>query len=210
VVRTPATRSAARQRLGVPSTAPVVVGAVGRLAYQKAPEDFVTALTRLRRPDVVGVWVGSGPLAAKVAGLAARALPDARVVLAGERADVREILPAFDVFALPSRFEGLPVAILEAMACGVPVVATAVNSVPDVVVPGRTGLLVPPRRPEFLAAAIAHLLEHPVEAARLAAAGRASLGDRFDTTALAEELLAAYLPSCAAPKTKEQIPCASS
>jgi glycosyltransferase involved in cell wall biosynthesis len=208
VVRTAASRAAARQRLGLPSTAPVVVGAVGRLAYQKAPEDFVAALVALRRPDVMGVWVGSGPLAGRVAALAARALPDARVVLAGERADVREILPAFDVFALPSRYEGLPVAVLEAMACGVPVVATAVNSVPDVVVPGRTGLLVPPRRPELMAAAIAHLLDRPAEAARLSAAGRASLGNRFDTAALAEELLGAYLPQCTDPRTKEQSPCA--
>ena len=83
-----------------------------------------------------------------------------------------DILPAFDVFALPSRYEGLPTAVVEAMICGVPVVATAVNAVPDLVVPGETGLLVPPRRPGQLAAAIRHLLDSPAEAARMAAAAR--------------------------------------
>ena len=69
------------------------------------------------------------------------------MVLAGERTDVPDLLPAFDVFALSSLYEGLPTVVVEAMVCGVPVVATAVNAVADVVVPGETGLLVPPRRP---------------------------------------------------------------
>ena len=89
-------------------------------------------------------------------------------MLAGERADVPEILPAFDIFALPSRYEGLPTAIVEAMVCGVPVVATAVNAVSDVVVPGETGLLVPPQRPDLMAGAVAYLLDRPEVAARLA------------------------------------------
>jgi glycosyltransferase involved in cell wall biosynthesis len=118
----------------------------------------------------------------------------ARVVFAGERADVPELLPAFDVFALPSRYEGLPVAVVEAMVSGVPVVATAVNSVPDVVVPGRTGLLVPPQRPDLLARAVAHLLDHPREAKRLATEARARIGDTFSARALGDELADAYVP----------------
>jgi len=82
-------------------------------------------------------------------------------VLAGERPDVPEILPAFDVFALPSRYEGLPTAVVEAMTCGVPVVATAINAVPDNVVPGEMGLLVPPCRPDLLALAVRYLLDSP-------------------------------------------------
>ena len=103
-------------------------------------------LARLGRPDVIGTWVGGGELAARVT-RQARALPPGQFRLAGERSDILDILPAFDVFALPSRYEGLPTAVVEAMICGVPVVATAVNAVPDLVVPGETGLLVPPRRP---------------------------------------------------------------
>ena len=183
-------RRRARLALGVPADA-TVVGAVGRLTYQKAPEDFVAALAGLGRRDVIGVWVGGGELAARVASLA-RSTPWVRLVLAGDRADVPDLLPAFDVFALPSRYEGLPTAVVEAMASGVPVVATAVNAVPDVVIPGETGLLVPPARPRMLAEAVRYLLDSPSAAARMAAAARARLGTRFTEAALRDALLAAY------------------
>ena len=120
-----------------------------------------------------------------------RRQPGTRVALAGERADVPEILPAFDVFALPSRYEGPPTAIVEAMACGVPVVATAVNAVSDVVVPGETGLLVPPQRPDLMAGAVAYLLDRPMSRG-LACTARARLGDRFGAQALRDALTAAY------------------
>jgi glycosyltransferase involved in cell wall biosynthesis len=184
-------RHRARALLGLPPDA-TVVGAVGRLTYQKAPEDFLAALQALGRPGVTGVWVGDGELAGRLAAQARR-LPGVRLVLAGERGDVPDLLPAFDVFALPSRYEGLPTAVVEAMVCGVPVVATAVNAVGDVVVPGETGLLVPPGRPGLLAGAIRFLLDSPPDAARMAAAARARLGDRFGAPARARALAAAYL-----------------
>jgi len=180
----------ARRALGLSPYA-TVVGAVGRLAYQKAPEDFLAALRALDRPGVVGVWVGGGELAGRVARLAA-AQPHAPVLLAGERDNVPELLPAFDLFALPSRYEGLPTAVVEAMACGVPVVATAVNAVGDLVVPGETGLLVPPRHPDLLAAALASLLDAPADAAAMAARARARLGTRYGLPALRDALTAAY------------------
>jgi glycosyltransferase involved in cell wall biosynthesis len=114
------------------------------------------------------------------------------------------------VFALPSRYEGLPVAIVEAMACGVPVVATAVNAVSDVVIPGRTGLLVPPRRPDLLAAAVGHLLDNPARAGLMAAAAVDWLADRYDDETLGEALVAAY-SSPAHPSTsriEQETPCA--
>ena len=186
-------RDRARRALGIPPDA-TGVGAVGRLTYQKAPEDFLTAMRELGRrgrPDAVGVWVGGGDLAERV-GRLTRSASGPRVVLAGERADIPEILPAFDVFALPSRYEGLPTAIVEAMTCGIPVVATAVNAVGDVVVPGETGLLVPPRRPDLLAEAVDYLLTSPDAAARMAANARDRLGTRFNVTTLREVLVAAY------------------
>jgi glycosyltransferase involved in cell wall biosynthesis len=186
----PRARSRARARLGLPADA-LVVGAVGRLAYQKAPEDFVAALAKLNRPDVIGTWIGGGELAGRVQ-RHARALPESRFQLAGERADVLDILPAFDVFALPSRYEGLPTAIVEAMICGVPVVATAVNAVPDLVVPGETGLLVPPGRPALMAAAIGQLLDSPALAGRLAAAARVRVDGRYGESDLRHGLMAAY------------------
>jgi glycosyltransferase involved in cell wall biosynthesis len=195
----PEARVLARRALGVPPDA-TVVGAVGRLTYQKAPEDFLAAmreLGRLRRrdgpgrADVVGVWVGDGELAERV-GRLTRSASGPRVVLAGERADIPDMLPAFDVFALTSRYEGLPTVVVEAMMCGIPVVATAVNAVGDVVVPGETGLLVPPGRPELLAAAVNYLLDSPEAAARMATTARERLGTRFNVTTLRESLVAAY------------------
>jgi glycosyltransferase involved in cell wall biosynthesis len=195
--RLPQARRRARVALGLPPDVPVV-GSVGRLTYQKAPEDFVAALQRLGRPDAVGVWVGSGELADRVRRRGAAA-SGPRIVLAGERADVLDLLPAFDVFALPSRYEGLPTVIVEAMICGVPVVATAVNAVHELVVPGETGLLVPPRRPAQLAAAIRYLLDVPEEAGRMAAAARARLGDQHSESALRAALTSAYSPGHRSP-----------
>ncbi|MER7014678.1 glycosyltransferase [Saccharopolyspora sp. NPDC000359] len=188
-VREQASRQRARQRLGL-GAADVVVGAVGRLTYQKAPEHFIAALAALHRRDVVGVWIGGGAEADRVRAQATAA--GVRLVLTGERDDVVQLLPALDVFALPSRYEGLPLAVVEAMVCGVPVVATAVNAVSDVVVPGETGLLVPPHRPDLLATAVAHLLDHPEQAARLAAAARARLDGRHEIGELAAALGRAY------------------
>lgn len=201
----PEMRRRARAALGVPPDA-TVVGSVGRLVYQKAPEDFVAALAHLagghrgpgypgrahsNGPAVTGVWVGGGELAEQVRHQASQ-LPGVRVVMPGERADVLDILPAFDVFACSSRYEGLPTTLVEAMICGVPVVATAVNAVPDLVVPGETGLLVPPGRPARLAAAIRHLLSSPATAARMAAAARDRIGDRYGLAALRSALIGAY------------------
>jgi glycosyltransferase involved in cell wall biosynthesis len=192
--RNPAEVVRARQRLGI-ADGDLVVGAVGRLAYQKAPDDFVAAIGALGRPDVIGVWIGDGELAAATARLAKAAR--LRVLLCGDRSDVPDLLPAFDVFALPSRYEGLPIAIAEAMATGVPVVATAVNAVADLVEPGVTGLLVPPARPDLLGGAIGYMLDSPVEAARMAAAARSRIGPRYGISALRTALMAAYSPEAA-------------
>ena len=136
-------RAKARRVLGVPPGMRVV-GTVGRLAFQKAPEHFVRALAGLGRSNVFGVWIGDGPLRAKTERLAGRCGLSGRMLFTGERADVEALLPGLDVFAMASRYEGLPCAIVEAMGAGLPVVATAVNSVPNVVIAGETGLLVPP------------------------------------------------------------------
>lgn len=186
----PDARARARAALGLPDGA-TVVGTVGRLTYQKAPEDFLGALQALDRPGVTGVWVGDGDLAGQIAAQA-REIPSIRVLLTGQRVNIPELLPAFDVFVLSSRYEGLPTAVVEAMLCGIPVVATAVNSVGDVVVPGETGLLVPPGHPALMADAVGFLLDSPEAASRMAAAARARLGQRFGEPALRHALMAAY------------------
>jgi glycosyltransferase involved in cell wall biosynthesis len=184
-------RALARRRLGLPEDA-LVVGTVGRLAPQKAPQDMVAAIEAMGRSDVYFVWVGDGPLMQATRRLIDRRGLAQRFLLIGERQDVGALLPGFDVFALASLYEGLPCSIVEAMTCGVPVVATAVNAVPEVVVAGRTGLLVPPSEPRLLGKALAYLLDHPDEAARMALAARGQLGDRFHPAVLGRDLAETY------------------
>jgi glycosyltransferase involved in cell wall biosynthesis len=184
-------RLAARKLLGLPEDA-LVVGTVGRLAPQKAPQDMVAAIEAMDRRDVYCVWVGDGPLREATRRLIHRRGLEQRFLLLGERRDVGALLPAFDVFALASLYEGLPCSIAEAMTCGVPVVATAVNAVPEVVVAGRTGLLVPPGAPKLLGKALAYLLDHPAEGARMAQAARVQLGDRFHPAVLGRDLVETY------------------
>jgi glycosyltransferase involved in cell wall biosynthesis len=184
-------RSEARRALGLPERA-LIVGTVARLDRQKAPEDMVEAFAMLRRRDVYLAWIGSGTLHAKTERLIrARGLED-RFLLVGERRDVPALLPAFDVFALSSRWEGLPCSVLEAMTCGIPVVASAVNSVPEIVIAGRTGIVTRPKDPGSLARGIEYLLDHPEAAARMAAAAREHLGDQLRVDVLGEELMEVY------------------
>jgi glycosyltransferase involved in cell wall biosynthesis len=190
----PAVRDAARRRLGVPVGC-TVVGTVGRIDYQKAPECFVDAIAALGRPDVYAVWIGDGPMRHKVEERARRRGLDGRFLCLGHRDDVPELLPGLDVFAMASRYEGMPCAVAEAMTAGVPVVATAVNSVPDLVLPGQTGILVAPGRPQQLAAAIGHLLEAPGDGTRMAAAARSLIAGRFSPESLAQVLEAVYSDS---------------
>jgi glycosyltransferase involved in cell wall biosynthesis len=191
----PATSEVARRQarglLGIPEGARVV-GTAARLDAQKSPLDMVKAIAALERPDVYMVWVGDGVMRAKTERLIARHGIGDRFLLLGDRMDVSMLLPGFDVFAMSSLYEGLPCALVEAMSCGVPVVATAVNSVPEIVISGKTGLLARPGDPASLSRALAHLLDHPVEAARMADAARAHIGDRFRPDVLGRDLMQAY------------------
>jgi len=187
----PGNRAAARRLMDLPDDA-LVVGTVGRLAPQKAPQDMVAAIAAMDRANVYCVWVGDGPMREEVARLVERRNLANRFLLLGERRDVAALLPGFDVFALSSHYEGLPCSLVEAMTCGLPVVATAVNAVPEVVVPGRTGLLVPAAAPALLGRALAYLLDHPSEGSRMAAAARVQLGDRFDPEVLGRDLAETY------------------
>jgi glycosyltransferase involved in cell wall biosynthesis len=191
VPKTTETRLAARARIGLPSSVRVV-GTVGRIDFQKAPEHLVSAVGALRNSDVVAVWVGSGPQRDEVATLVRKRDLTDRVVLLGERDDVADLLPGFDVFVMASRYEGLPCAVVEAMRCGLPVVATAVNSVPELVIPGETGLLVPPARPDLLADALDAVFDDPDLADRLARNGQALAGAPFDAARLGQVLDEVY------------------
>jgi glycosyltransferase involved in cell wall biosynthesis len=148
----------------------VMLGTIARLDRQKGLDVLLHAMSRL--PDAHLTLVGDGEERSALQRLAAELELADRVRFAGACADARRYLTAFDVFVLPSRFEGFPLAIIEAMLASLPVVASAVGSVPEAVLDGRTGLLVPVGDSDALARAIAHLLASPELRARLGAAGR--------------------------------------
>lgn len=180
----------ARRALGVPARAPLV-GTVGRIDTQKAPLDFVrmAAMVRAARPDTAFVMVGDGPLAPDVRRLAAELGVEVR--LTGYRPDATELVAGLDVFVIASLYEGLGRALTEALAAARPVVATAVNGVPDLVEPGATGLLVSPGDPVGLARAVLWLLDHPEEAAAMGRQGRERVRAAF-----APEAMCAAVDDC--------------
>ena len=184
-----------RAELGIPAGDPVI-GTIAVLRPQKALTVLIEAFERLlhEAPDAWLVIVGDGPEREALERAAAGV--GERVRLTGRRTDLATVLAAFDVAAMSSDFEGLPLFVFECMAHGVPLVATNVGGLGDVVVDGSTGVLVPPRDPAALAAALGRLATDPAERSRLADAAHERLGDytlerageRF--AALYEELLA--------------------
>ncbi len=190
-VRTAVTRRRGRELLGVPEDVQLI-GTVARLDAQKSPQDLVEAVARLDRPNLHAVWIGDGSLRSRTERLIARRGLSGRFLLLGERSDVADLLPAFDVFALPSLYEGLPCALVEAMTCGIPVVATAVNSVCELVVSGETGLLARPGDPASFSRALTAMIDRPERARRMAEAGRAHVTGRYEQESLGEALSDVY------------------
>jgi len=163
-------RQAAREALGL-STAGRVVGSVMAFTAAKAPLDLVEVIRRViaRRSDVVFVVVGYGPLAGPLEEAARRAGVSAHLKLVGLRENVAELYPAFDVLLSTSRWEGLPRVAVEAIAAGVPVVATDVGGCSEVVLHGRTGYLAAPRDFDGLALHILAAIDDESLRARVAA-----------------------------------------
>ncbi len=186
-------RARARRLLGLGPDEPVVM-TVGRLAPMKGQRHLVEALPELaaRFPEITAVVIGEGALRGELAGRAADLGVSDRVCLPGHRPDARLLLDAADVFVLPSLHEGMPLAALEAMEAGLPVVATRVIGSAEVVVDGRTGALVPPGRPPALAAAIAALLADPELRRRQGQEGRRRYLESFTRERMAADTWAVY------------------
>lgn len=169
------------------------IGTVSRLVPQKGHDVLLEAARTVidHHPDARFVIVGEGELRAELEERANAAGLGEAVLFTGAREDVPELLKSFDVFAFPSLFEGLCLAVIEAQAAGVPVVATPVGGIRETVVDGVTGLLVPLRDPAALADAIVRILDDPDLSARLAdeAARRAT---RFSEAEMVRRTLALY------------------
>jgi glycosyltransferase involved in cell wall biosynthesis len=158
----PRRREAARVRLGLAADA-IVIGCVGRLVPLKNHQAMIEALPLLleRFPTVRLLLVGGGPLEAELRSLADRLGLHDCVVFVGECSDAAPLLCAFDVYAQPSTTEGLSIALLEACASGLPIVATRVGGNPDVIADGVTGCLIPVNDPPALHNALVRLLSAP-------------------------------------------------
>lgn len=195
-LRGDAARQSARTELGIDPQS-FVVGTVARLDPVKAQTDLVAAAGRLAadagktRPVRVCI-VGDGPERARLEALVRERGLEHVVHLAGARSDVSRWLAAFDVFALPSENEGVSIAILEAMASGLPVVASKVGGNPEVVLDGVTGTLVAAGDPAGLAEALARYRDAPALRQRHGEAGRGRLEAEFSLDAMVDRYRRLY------------------
>jgi glycosyltransferase involved in cell wall biosynthesis len=179
-----------------PPAGPVLVE-IGRLCDVKGQRELIAALALLERDDVTVLLAGedieaNGAYRLRLEREARKLGVDDRVRFLGRRDDVPSLLASADALVLPSWIEGLPLVVLEAMAAGVPVVASAVGGTPEVVVDGETGSLVPPRDVPALARAIDALLADPEQARRFGEAGRQRAREHFDAGAAARRILGLY------------------
>ena len=182
-------REEARAQLGRP-TPSFVVGIVARVTPDKGHLVLVDAFAGIlnKIPGALLLIVGDGVWLPTVKARIRELGLERSVLALGERQDVPAILAALDVFCLPSETEGMPMTVLEAMAAGLPVVASKVGGIPEVVEEGRTGIMVPPLEVEVLSAALLALAGDPVRAREMGRAGRARLLKEFSL----EQALIAY------------------
>ncbi len=186
-----AARASARAELRIPPDA-WLVGTVGRLSPEKDQALLLRAAAPLLDEKARLVVVGDGAESGALEGLR-RTLPAGRFIhLVGARRDVPRLLAALDAFALPSRSEGLPLVIPEAMATGLPVVATAVGGVPSVIDQGATGFLVPPGDEPALRERLAVLRADRALGRVLGARGRTVALERYSAERMARDYLALY------------------
>jgi glycosyltransferase involved in cell wall biosynthesis len=159
----------------------IVVGTVARLHPQKGHQYLITAAAEVveRYPNVRFVFVGDGILRAELERLVDNLKLKDKILFLGFRHDVDELLHTFDIFVLPSLYEGLPNVVLEAMACGKPVIATAVDGSPEAITDGVSGILVPPKDSDALSKAILHLLENKKMRVEMGKKSRKKVTDYF-------------------------------
>lgn len=198
-LRARADRDGVRAELGVADDE-VLVGTVANLRSNKAYPDLLAAAATVAaaRPDVRFVAVGQGPLHDELVARRDELGLGGRFRFLGYRADATRLVSGLDVFCLSSHHEGLPLALMEALALGVPVVVTDVGGVGELVTDGVQGSLVPPAHPELLAAALLDLAADPAARRARAEAARAA-GDALDAAPAVAAIEAHYLQLLATP-----------
>lgn len=182
-----------RNQLGLAADSRLIT-LVATLKEQKGHRYLIEALASIvpQHPDVHVLFIGDGPLRGELQLQVKRLDLNDHIHFLGNRQDVPELLAASDLFILPSLWEGLSMALLEAMATGLPIVASEVSGTTQAMVPGETGLLVPPGDASKLAGAIAELLSDRGRAQTMGAAAKRSVEAKFGARKQADEHLALY------------------
>jgi len=162
-----------KRRLGVPEDN-LIVGTVGRLTSIKGHRYLIEAARKILdvRPDIIFVFLGDGELLDELKNMATRSDIEENIMFLGWRSDVAEVMSTFDIFALPSLNEGMGRVLVEAMALGRPIVASNIGGIPDLVVDGENGYLVPVGDVESLAARIRKLLDDPEKREEMGECGK--------------------------------------
>ncbi len=171
-----------------------VIGYVGRLTPEKGGAVLLTAAEQLLRlrPNVRFVFVGDGRARVQWEELTRSLGISERIEFLGVRSDVPQIYASIDLLVLPSFAEGMPMCLLEAMAAGKAVIATSVGDVARIIVPGETGLLIPPGDPKALCSAMLRLVDDKELRARFAEAGHKRVKERFSADSMATSYLSIY------------------
>jgi len=177
-----------RRELGIAGDAPLI-GIVGRLMPQKDHETFLQAAVQIHKalPQARFLIVGDGPLRDDLTARSAALGLEGPVLFCGLRKDIPAIMAAIDLLVFSSRWEGLPVTLLEGMAAARAVVSTAVGGVPGVMIDGQTGVLVPPGDPAALAQACVQVLANPDLRSKMGRAGRARVEAHYSIEAMVQQ-----------------------
>jgi glycosyltransferase involved in cell wall biosynthesis len=160
----------------------IVLGYIGRFSQEKGLSYFIDGLARLKNQgfSVRAMLIGDGPLRSQIEVLALQHGVRDLTIFTGFQGDVSKFMPAMDIFVLPSLSEGTPMVLLEAMGSGIPVVASAVGGIPRILESGVNGILVPPRQPEEIAAAVAQIVENKMLSTRLSKMARETVEKSFN------------------------------
>jgi glycosyltransferase involved in cell wall biosynthesis len=183
-----------KAQLGIPERH-TVVGTVGRLSQEKGHVHFLNTFKSIQAefPDITYLIVGDGPLRGELQ----KKFDNPSIIFTGLRRDLPELYNCMDIFVLPSLTEGLPMVLLEAMASCLPVVATSVGSVPDVIVEEETGFFTQPGQEEALRDHLVFLLKNPEERRRMGQKGHARVKEGYSAAKMANEYKSVYLTALA-------------
>jgi glycosyltransferase involved in cell wall biosynthesis len=181
-----------KKEVGLPENS-FVVGTAGRLVPVKGPEFLIKASQAIipKHPNTYFLFAGDGPLKEDLQKKAKKAGEEKNVVFLGWRDDIAHILSIFDVFCLPSLNEGMGRVLVEAMAHGIPIVASEVGGIPDLITHGKNGFLVPPKNPEELAKHIQILIEDENKRRKMGEAGQ-KMAPRFSHDTMVKYIAELY------------------